>query len=89
MTINFNTDYIINIDATLVAVTDTELWLSAEATGGDSTDSIVINWTNGTREKSIEALKQGVGVEIGGKISVRGERGNWGKLSWTVLPTRR
>lgn len=72
--INWNLDSTFNIEGTLIAVTDDQLWLSAEATNGGVTDSIVIEWSAGNRAKSLDALKSGMGIVIGSRIRVHGER---------------
>lgn len=87
--INFQTDPIITLEGTLLAVTDTELWLSAEATKGGASDSIIINWSAGNRDESLKALKSGMNIMIGNKVRVRGERNYWPQAihayGWSVL----
>jgi hypothetical protein len=87
--INFQTDPLIEIEGTLTAVTDTELWLSAEATNGGASDSIIIDWSCGNVERNLETLWYGMGITIGTKIRVRGERNYWPQaksdFAWVVL----
>lgn len=89
MAINFNTDSYFNFTATLIAVTDTHLWVSAECTNGASNDCHQLNWSHGTRDKSLTALKHGMGIEIGDVIRVEGRRNYWPVaahcISWSVL----
>lgn len=70
--INFEADQFFDITATLVAVTDNQIWLSAEATGGGVTDSIIINWGSGNRQHTIDALISAFGVHVGGPIRMKG-----------------
>lgn len=89
MAINFQTDREITIEGTLLAVTDNELWLSAEATNGGASDSIIIDWTHGNRERTMDALYGGMGITVGSKMRVHGERNDWpaakSVFNWTVI----
>lgn len=81
--INFEKDHVFNFTATLIAVMEGQLWLSPEATGGSTTDCIIINWTHGNRERTIEHLRS-VGILIGSTIRVEGRR-NWNARSWYTI----
>ena len=87
--VNFNASSFA-ITATLVAVTDTDLWLSAEATGGGATDSLIFPFSHGSREATIKALRDGARVEIGGPITLHCRRSgfNW-TLGCNVMPNPR
>lgn len=77
MAINFQTDSKITLEGTLLAVTDTQLWLSAEATNGGATDALIVTWGHGNRERTLDALWYGMGISIGDKVRIRGERNYW------------
>ena len=67
-TVSFEPYRSTRITGTLVAVTDSELWLSAEATGGSVTDSIIVNWSHGNRNNTIDALRHAMNINIGDVI---------------------
>ncbi len=69
-TVSFEPYRSTRITATLEGVTDSQLWLSAEAIGGGVTDSIRVNWSRGNRNNTIDALRDDMNINIGDVIII-------------------